>query len=276
MDRSAMENITVIFAFLAGIIIVLFSLYSLYVDYVYNSPAEYMLLDFVFLIIGSVVVGGSLKLKNKLIGYRTAAIKTFDEVVYERLRPLMEELAYGIVEVNEMKSKIDSIEKSLLEIKTTTSKYPETTLQEAMVLKATTFYIKSIFVTIFFFGAYLFFLQFSIPYEEYLYTLLYVIWWIFITKEFQVHTRTEAWIVLGIPIILVPSGSIILRALLGLVPLMGTIFITVVLYAYFYYRYAKHLAQEMTLMTNGIKRGNFAVEIIKEFAAELRKLIKNN
>jgi|GEM_PF-989611 len=261
------EKAVIVIATTIGFGILGLSLVSMYNDFVSGKNMSYLLVDLAFFSFGTILAGGSLRLYKRLVMLSVVTESAFEDVVYSRLRPILEEIAHGTVEMNEVKTRLSNLEKRLVRMEEELTKPAEVaTPAEALALRKTAFYMRTVITSIFFFGAYLFLLNYSLPFEPYLYTLLYILWWFFITREFDLFHRIEAWIVLGIPVLLVPAGSIILRTTIGLAPLMGLIFLTVVVYAYLYYLYARTLCIEETEKTaaNGYRRENFLYVKMKE------------
>ena len=263
---NAAENITTLASALIGALLLVASLYSLYVDYSLMHPLTYIAIDLILVIISSILLGGSLKLRRRMTAYSLAASRAFDEVIYNRLRPVLEEVAIGILEVNEVKTKMESIEKAVASLEDKIS------VSAAAPEAGASFYMKTIVAMLVYFGTYLFMIQFTIPYENYLYVLLYAYWWFFFTFEFRIQHRTEAWIALSIPVLLVPAGTILLRVLVGLTILMAIIFLSSMIYAYLYYRYARELSKEELVKeaANGFRREPFFRKILRELTDYLK------
>ena len=267
--RYAAEKAVIVIAAVIGLGMLGLSLVSMYNDFVGGKSLPYLLVDLAFFSFGTILAGGSLRLYKRLVMLSVVTESAFEDVVYTRLRPVLEEIAHGTVEINEVKTKLSNLEKRLEKMEEELTKPAEVVgvpAPEALALRKTAFYMRTVITSMFFFGAYLFLLNYSLPFEPYLYTLLYVLWWFFITKEFDLFNRIEAWVVLGIPVLLVPAGSIILRATIGLAPLMGLIFLTVVIYAYLYYLYARTLRVEESekVAANGYRRENFLYAKVKD------------
>jgi len=237
------EKVAIALSFLAGITVLLISLISLYNNFTQAKPLKYLIVDIVFYIVGLLLIAGSLRLYKRLVMLEVITESAFEEIIYERLKPVLEEIAFNSLELNDVKSRIHSLEKKLERIEDEMTKEP-VHAPDSLALRRTAFYMRTIVVMTFFLGMYVFLLNYNYllgPTTPYLYMLLYLIWWLFITKEFNLFERVEAWVVFCIPILLVPMGSIILRAVLGLAPLMGIIFATASVYAYLYYLYARKL-----------------------------------
>jgi len=107
------------------------------------------------------------------------------------------------------------------------------------------FYMRVIVASLVYMGIYLFMLNYyMMAYTPYLLVFLYLVWWVFITREFNLFSRFEAWLVMGIPVLIVPAMAVVLQSTVGVAPLMGLAFATSLLYAYLYYLYAQELSSE--------------------------------
>ena len=231
------ENVTTLIAIFLGILLFVLSLYSLYYDYTFNKPLVYVIIDLSILILSSIILGGSFNLRKRLTAYRVVAERAFDEVVYNRLKPILDEVAFGIVEMNEMKSRLERIEGKISFIEDFAKKEkltPESTIN---------FYFKTFIAMFFYFGTLVFMLQFTLPNLHFIAILLYIYWWLFFSYEYKIFHRIEALMMLAIPILLVPSSFILLRIFIGISMTMAIIFLTSALYAYYYFHYSKYLSE---------------------------------
>ncbi|MFO7967792.1 MAG: hypothetical protein R6U44_09370 [Archaeoglobaceae archaeon] len=242
------EKTVIAIMVLIGVFMFLVSLVSMYNDFAQGRNLGYMIVDLGFLLFSAVLIGGGLKLYRKLMMFSVVTQSAFEEVVYTNLRPLLREIAFSTTELDEVKTRISGLEKKITHMEDELTKPMGYGTREAptdmLMFRKTAFYMRSIVVALFFFGTYLFLLDFNLPNESYLYTLMYVYWWVFITKEFELFSRIESWVILGIPILLVPAGALILRTVAGIAFLMGLVFTTVIAYAYLYYQYARTLTVE--------------------------------
>jgi len=275
-----LEKAVIALMLILGICLFIISLISMYNDFSTNKPMDYIFVDVAFLLLAAVITGGGLKLYRKLVMFSVVTQSAFEEVIYSNLRPFLQELAFSTAEFNEVKARVSGLERKISHMEEELTKPIEYEVPAApadvFTLRKTAFYMRTIVVSFFFFGTYLFLLDFNLPNEPYLYTLLYMYWWVFITKEFNLFSRVESWVILGIPILLVPAGALILRAVLGIAPLMGLIFMTTVAYAYLYYHYARTLTIEETekMVANGYRRRNFLKEKTSEAFRELKNWFK--
>ncbi len=229
------DSLVTIIAFLTGVILFAVSLLSLYADYRLEKPPENLIIDVMFLIFSAVLIGGSLNLRKRLSGYEVSVNAAFNEVVYSRLKPILEEVAVGIIEMNRLSKKVENIERkiSVIEELATTQKItPEQKIN---------FYFKSIIVMILYIGIFVFMTQYILPYEHIISSLLFLVWWGLITVEFNIFDKGEALIMLIAPPLIVPSLYLILKTLTGIAITHGLIFVASAIYAYYYYHLAKSI-----------------------------------
>ena len=229
------ENVSTLSAALIGSAIFILSLYSFYIDYYTNKPMLNLAIDIALLFLSAVIVGGSLNIRRKLVTYKVTAEKTFNEVIYTRLKPIMEEVALGIVEINTMRKKLEDVERkvsTIEELATAQKLTPEQKLN---------FYFRALIVMIFYLGTFIYLMQYTLPQNYLISILLFLYWWLFITYEYDIFHRGEALVMLAAPVLIVPSLYILIRVTLGIAAAQGIIFLASALYAYYYYTIAKRI-----------------------------------
>ncbi|RUM35160.1 MAG: hypothetical protein DSY33_00155 [Archaeoglobus sp.] len=229
---------------LVGLGILVASIVSLYNDFSAGRGYEYLMTDVVFFTFGVLLTGGSLRLYKQILKYHTITDEVFDDLVFTRLRPVLEEIAYSTVELGELKSEIERLAAKVERVERAES-------GQGTPIGKISFYMKSIVVSLVYIGAYLFMLNYYVGYTPYLFPVLYIIWWAFITKEMGLFNRFEAWLIMGIPVLIVPAMSIVIQSTIGIASLMGIIFSTSLLYAYLYYLYAQELVESVKKSDRG-------------------------
>jgi len=229
------DNLVTLIALFIGIIIFVLSLFSFHADYQFGRPLTNLIIDVLLLVFSAMLIGGTLNLRKKLSSYEVSANKAFNEIIYSRLKPILEEMAIGIVEINKLSKKVENVERKISvieELAATQKLSPEEKIN---------FYFKSIIVMIFYIGIFIFMTQYIVSYVHLISSLLFLIWWLFITFEFDIFDRGEALIMLVAPPLIVPSVYLITKTLAGVAATHGLIFILSAVYAYYYYTIAKNL-----------------------------------
>ncbi len=237
--KYAAEKAVIILSLVFGFGVLVASIVSLYNDFSAGKSFEYLMTDVVFFTFGVVLTGGALRLYKRLVKMSAMSDELFNELVFERLKPVLEEVAYSTVELSEVKAELEKLA-SKIERLERTEKYGVVGTPYSVA-----FYMRVIVVSLIYMGIYLFMLNYyMMAYTPYLLILLYLVWWAFITREFNLFSRFEAWLVMGIPVLIVPAMAIVLQTAVGVAPLMGLTFATSLLYAYLYYLYAQELSSE--------------------------------
>ena len=235
------EKIISVLVSIFGVFILILSLLSMYNDLRIGRPLEYFLADLLFFVLGILVTAGGFRLYRRVVAYEVITEVAVEEIIHEKLKPVLEQVAFSTAEMDEIKSRLDELAKEIRSMEEKVSRVPDHPVG-SIVLNRIAFYVKTMMYTLFFFGVFLFLVNFILPYEPFIYVALYAIWWVFVTSEFGLFNRMEAWVVLCIPILIVPTAAIVLTALVGLVTVRVIVFVTAVVYAYAYYLYAKRIS----------------------------------
>jgi len=103
------------------------------------------------------------------------------------------------------------------------------------------FTTKTILLTIFTMAGFLYVLEFPIGVAHYVTLVFYLVWWLFITNEFEIFDETDAWIFVAIPILTIPIGAIFLHALFSLNAMIGVLFGGLAVFVLVYYSWALYL-----------------------------------
>jgi len=110
----------------------------------------------------------------------------------------------------------------------------------AFILPGTSFkFISKILVLIFFtFSALVYVSSYPLGIVHYFILAIYLTWWVFITAEFKLFSSSTAWIWAIAPILIIPAVGILMSAIYGLNIMIGILFLTLLLYVFFYYSWA--------------------------------------
>ncbi len=249
------ESVFTLSAATIGAVLFAISLYSFYIDYNTSKPLINLTIDLILVFVSAIIVGGSLNIRKKLLGYEIAAERAFNEVVYSKLKPIVDEVALGIVEINAMKKRLEDVERKISvveELATTQKLTPEQKIN---------FYFKALIVMLFYLGTFVFMTQYTLPYLYLVTILLFLYWWLFITHEFNIFHRSEALAMLAAPVLIAPSLYMLLRILVGIAAAQGLMFVASGFYAYYYYNLAKKIVGgNSTSISETIKNGLNAVK----------------
>ncbi len=244
---------------LAGAFIVLaafliISSFSFYVDFIIKSNYIYTLFDLFIIIVSLSGLYFILNtIKRKMIA--DVLIDTaFQEGVYSRLEPLVENLAKTRVDtdiildrISDIDLKVEDIQKERYSRDIKSRDFMEEPIALGTSIK---FAIKAVFMVILTMAAFMFLVNFNLggitPYSI---LLIFIAWWIFITNEYKLWKEPFTWTMVFLPILIIPVTVMLLGNLLNYNVMMATLYIFVGFYTFIYYIWAVYATSGSLPMT---------------------------
>jgi hypothetical protein len=167
----------------------------------------------------------------------------FQEGVYSRLQPLVENIAESHVDTNIFLDRISNIDmkvENILKERYSRDITSGDFLQEPIAVGTSIkFAIKSIFLIVVTMAIFMFFLNFNLGnITPYAVLFIFVLWWGFITGEYNLWRESSAWVMVFSPILVVPVAVMLLGNLLNYNVLMATLYLSVGMYTCVYYVWA--------------------------------------
>ncbi len=185
--------------------------------------------------------GGMYVAKNSII-YDHFLDSMFDNEIYPRLEPALEEVAEVQARLEDIDERIDRVNLNFVRYKRhpPVEEYPSLSIDSKinMFLK----FIVTINITI---GVLLYVLTFpgSYNYAPYLFTMMFVLWWVVITEEYKLWKTSTAWAWAILPIFTVPVISILLSVIINIGILIGIVGIFLMIYVYGYFTWARYYVE---------------------------------
>jgi hypothetical protein len=236
------EKIGLAFALLISLLLLGYSLFSLIVDTILQFNAYGIVVDLLFLGISISLAYFSVRMYKKSVYYDGLVNSAFDEGIYTRLEPVLSKIADASVEMEELGgrlNKIDHMVQTVIETQVKTGKNQEIGLEKAIAPGASmVFVIKTIFLTIITMSGFLFMIYTSIGAVHFATLAFYVLWWVLLTSEFKLFDNIAAWMLVFIPILLVPVGFMILDAFIEINNVIALFYVLLALYAVLYFLWA--------------------------------------
>ena len=238
----ASEKIGLAITLFIAIILLGFSLFSLIVDTILKFDLYGILIDLVFLAIGFFLGYFSIRMYKKSAYYESLVNSAFDKGIYTRLEPVLRKVAETNVEMESMESrlnKIDRMVQTVIDEQVKTGRKPHSEV-EKMVVPGTSmgFVVKTIFLTIITMSGFLFMISTSIGAAHFATLLFYVLWWLLISSEFKLFGNTASWLIIFVPILLIPVGFMILDAFMQINNVIALFYACLALYAFLYFSWA--------------------------------------
>jgi tetrahydromethanopterin S-methyltransferase subunit G len=243
--RTAMpvtEKIGLAFALLTAMLLLGFALFSLIVDTIIKFDLYGILVDLIFLVIGIFLGYFSIRIYKKSVYYEGLVSSAFDEGIYMRLEPVLRKIAetsVGMEDVENRLNKIDHMVQTVMEEQVQAGKSPRVEVEKAIAPGTSIgFAIKAIFLTIISMSGFLFMIYTSLGAVHFATLAFYVLWWVLLTSEFRLFNNMAAWMLVFIPILLVPVGFMILDAFFQINNVIALFYGLLALYAFLYFLWA--------------------------------------
>lgn len=236
------EKIGLVFALLTAIILLCISLYSLMVDTILKFDLYGILIDLIILGISIFLGYFSIRMYKKSVYYESLVSSAFDEGIYTRLEPVLRKVAETHVEMEDLESRLNRIDRkvqTVIDEQVKTGKNPHSEVEKAIVPGTSMgFVVQSIFLAIITMSGFLFMIS-TPPGPTHFATLaFYVLWWLHISVEFKLFDNSVVWVMVFVPILLVPVGFMILDAFLQINTAIALFYALLALYAFSYFSWA--------------------------------------
>ncbi len=200
------------------------------------------------LLIGICALWGGISLVKKAIVMEQLIDMGFENGIYSRLEPLLREVAGSQVTLSKMEEQLNSMNLNISRLRKQSVELKIPGSDSALVIdisaEVSRFlrYVILINITL---VAFLFLLNFTRSYTPLLLTILYVLWWLEITYEYNLWHKSSAWYWVFLPILLIPITTILGDILYGSEVLIGGMGIGLAIYAGAYFTWSKYIIEGM-------------------------------
>ncbi len=273
---SFFEKMGLISALIISMVILIISGFSFYIDLFIKSNYLYTLIDVFIIIMCSYAVYYILNAFKRRIITDVLIDTAFQEGVYARLQPLIENIAQTHVDANIVLDRISNIDLKVQNIlkERYTRDISGYLMQEPIAVGTSIkFTIKTVFLIMVTMAAFMFLLNFNLGgITPYAVLLVFIMWWGFITNEYKLWKETSAWIMVFLPILVVPVMVMLLGNLLKYNVLIATLYLSVGLYTFIYYLWAVYATTGSLPIISIKKQEPIASEF---FALQQKGMIKD-
>lgn len=233
------EKIGLVSALIISAAILIFSSLSLLIDLFVKLDIIYSLIDLLIIMVSLTSIYYIINAFKKRIVNELLIDTAFQDGLYTRLQPLIENIAQAHVGANIILDKIYDLD---LKVQTLLKEQykEEITAKSIAVGSSIKFTIKFILLITITMAAFMFLLNFNlggvVPYGV---LLVFVMWWGFITAEYNLWKETAAWTAVFFLILVIPITVMLLGTLLNANNvLMAAMYVAVGLYTFAYYVWA--------------------------------------
>jgi hypothetical protein len=233
--------------------IIFSSLYLIYTSYYPVMDAlsgkkyeqQYFITNLAILMTGIGAFFGGVNLAKRSIVMDRLIDMGFENGIYTRLEPVLKEISGSQVslykmeeQMNNLNINLDRLGKRSVQLKIGNESAFGIDLHAEIIRFLR--YVLLINITL---AAFIFLITFTRSYTPLLLTVLYVIWWLEISYEYNVWHRSSAWIWVFIPLLLIPIITILGDIMFGSEMLIGGMGIGLAIYATAYYSWSKYVIE---------------------------------
>lgn len=248
---SFFEKMGIISSLIMAIGILIISGFSFIIDFGKLNMIN-ILIDLILIICSITSLYFIFGIYKRKVVIETLIDTAFQEGVYNRLRPLIENIANSRIDADIILDRMSNIDLKIENILKEqylkrdesevidTEKYIETEMQRPVMIGTSLgFIFKSIFMTIITMAIFMFLVNFNLGRLTPFVTLsIFILWWIFITNEYSLWKNTSSWLLVFFPIAIVPVSVMILGNLVNYNILMAILYASIGIYVFVYYLWA--------------------------------------
>lgn len=231
---SSAEYAAVISMIVASLYLMLSSLFPLLL----NLTSSFEPIDFIknlfYFFIGIGTLSGVSFLLKKETYLQHVADETFERVIYDRLEPVLMDVAEVQVGLTEVQTQLDRMNRGIEMLSKKETSMPSVPGHTNYNVK----YIVLINITL---AVFLFMLQFPLGYVPYLVTIIYIMWWGATTAEFKLWKEDSTWAWVFVPVLVLPVYTIAMNSYLQSYMLFASLFVGLGLYTVSYYSWCNYI-----------------------------------
>jgi len=239
---SLLERFGVVSMILASIYLIYKSIFPI----IFNITGDFDKSDFIanliILAIGIGVLYGAIVFVRRTMLY-TQSIDLMFEDLYPKIEPVLREAASIQVDLEMMGSRLDAMNTSIGHLKKQMQTPDVCAGTGIAVGTSVTTFLHLVMLVNITLGVFMFLLQYPRWYVPYVLTLLYVIWWLAVTAEYDLWKVSGSWVWVFVPILIIPTISILTDILAGSYMLIAWMAIGLVAYTSAYYLWSRYLIQ---------------------------------
>ena len=198
--------------------------------------------NLIILILGIGVMYSVFAFYRRIIFIEYSINTAFEQVIYPRLEPVLKEVAGVQAGLDEMRDRMEMVNLNIDQLRKSITPIQSVDL-EVSTPNVMSFLRIVVLVNIST-ATFLFLLQYTMGYIPYVLTIMYILWWIEITYEFDLWKVSKAWTWIFPPIILIPTLSILMDILYGADKLIGLMALGLVVYSCAYFTWCLYRVQQ--------------------------------
>jgi len=245
---SLLQRLNIVCALCASLFLIYISIFPLIRVFTYEFSKLELIKNSIILFIGIGAGLGAFSLVKQALLFESMIDTAFEEGLYQRLKPLLKEIAGVQVRLEEATRRMNTIDVSIDDLKErvdasggrgaagkgTSPRLGGGTYSSDPVL----FLIKIVVLINITFAAFVFMVQYPRGFVPYVVTAMFFVWWVGITTEYNLWHNVAVWVWGSVPILIIPTITILMDILLPSELMFGSLYIVLGIYAYVYYAWS--------------------------------------
>lgn len=197
---------------------------------------------------GAVLIFGAIKFIKKNTYLERIVDQMFEEIIYDRFEPVLRDIAEVQVGYDGVSSQIKSLNYSINDLKKSIEFAPASGTYQAQDHSASAslrrvynlfMYVVLLNITL---AVYMFMIYYPLWYIPYMAPLLFVMWWVVITYEYNQWDNSSAWMWVFAPILILPIYTMVFGSLALPSQMFAIMYLVLGLYAVSYYTWSMYNA----------------------------------
>ncbi len=246
---SGLDKIAVVVLLTVGLFYLISSIFQ--ISYVFTDEFDSLIFarEATHIFAGAILVYGAVRFIRKNTYLERIVDNMFEEIIYDRFEPVLRDIAEVQVGYDSVSSQIKSLNYSINDLKKSIEFAPSTggyyqpqevsTSASLRRVYNLFMYVVLLNVTL---AVYMFMIYYPQWYIPYLSPLLFVMWWVVITYEYNQWDNSSAWMWVFAPILILPIYTMVFGLLTSTNQMFAIMYLALGLYAVTYYTWSMYNA----------------------------------
>lgn len=245
---SGFDKIVVAVLLIVGLFYLISSIFQ--ISYVFTDEFDSLIFvrEATQIFTGAVLIFGAIRFIRKNTYLERIVDQMFEEIIYDRFEPVLKDIAEVQVGYDSVSSQIKSLNYSINDLKKSIEFAPGTGTYQTQDISTSAslrrvynlfMYVVILNVTL---AVYMFMIYYPQWYIPYMAPLLFVMWWVVITYEYNQWDNSSAWMWVFAPILILPIYTMVFGLLTSTNQMFAIMYLVLGLYAVSYYTWSMYNA----------------------------------
>ena len=245
---SGFDKIAVVVLLTVGLFYLVSSIFQ--ITYVFTDEFDSLIFlrEITQISVGAILIYGAVRFIRKNTYLERIVDNMFEDIIYDRFEPVLRDIAEVQVGYDSVSTQIKSLNYSINDLKKSIEFAPSGGAYQYQAQDTSTSaslrrvynlftYVVLLNVTL---AVYMFMIYYPQWYIPYLSPLLFVMWWVVITYEFNQWDNSSAWMWVFAPILILPIYTMVFGLLTSTNQMFAIMYLALGLYAITYYTWSMY------------------------------------